>query len=139
MFELLKIIHMFCLLGGGAAMLGNAVLMRLVMRSGQPPAPMVGRAMEILGKLGLGAIIFFWLTGVPMAVMLGSFADGGWAFWAKLVAAAAVLGLVPYMTWLNQRAKSGGPKPDPALMRRLAMLTRVLVGLAIILAVIAFD
>lgn len=139
MFELLKIIHMFCLLAGGAAMLGNAVLMRRVMASGQPPAPLVAKSMETIGKMGLGAIIVFWLTGVPMALMLGSFTTGGWEFWAKLAAAAAVLGLVPYMSWLRAQASAGKRKPDPVLMGRLARLTRVLVGVAIILAVLAFG
>jgi hypothetical protein len=136
MFIALKSLHLLCLLVGGAASLGGAVLMRRVMASGAAPPAIVASAMEALGKMGLAAIVVLWLTGVPLAIMTGAFA-GGWAFWAKLAAATVVLVTVPSIIMLRKRMAPG--KPAPAILPRLAALVRIATAAAIVLAVVAFN
>lgn len=138
MFEFLKILHLLSLFAGGAAALGGWVLMRRVAASGRPPDPVVREAMAALGNMGVGAIALLWLTGLPMAVLSGAFVSAGWAFTAKLLAAAAVLILSPAMLVLRRQAVAAGRAPDMALIGRLAALARVAVVAAVILAVIAF-
>lgn len=139
MLEALKTIHLLCLMLGGAASIGNAVLLKRVMAAGAPPPPMVADAMKVLGNMGLGAILVLWVTGVPLAVMTGAFADGGGFFQLKLLAATAVLVIVPYMTWMRTQAAAGRRPMDAALMARLSMAVRWLVVLAIALAVVVFK
>lgn len=139
MFEALKAVHLLCLLLGGAASLGNAVLLKRVMAAGGPPPPMVADAMQVLAKMGLGAIIVFWATGIPLAVMTGAFATGGPLFSLKLLLAAIVLVLVPLMTWLRLQMAAGKRPPNPALIGRLALIVRWLVVAAIVLAVWVFK
>ena len=67
MFEVLKSIHLISLLLGGAASIGNAVLLKRVAAAGGPPPAMVADAMAALSKMGLGAIAILWLTGLPRA------------------------------------------------------------------------
>jgi len=139
MLEVLKAIHLLCLLAGGAASLGNAVLLRRVMAAGAPPPPMVADAMKALANMGLGAILVLWATGIPLAVMVGAFATAGMLFSLKLVAATGVLVLVPLMTWLRLQAAAGKRPMNLALIRRMAAVVRWLTVLAVILAVVVFK
>lgn len=139
MFEILKAIHLLCLMLGGAASLGSAVLMRRVMAAGAPPPPMVADAMKVLGNMGFGAILVLWATGVPLAIMTGAFATGGGLFSVKLLVATAVLILVPLMIWLRTEAAAGRRPMNLVLMMRLAMAVRWLVVAAILLAVVIFK
>lgn len=139
MFEALKAVHLLCLLLGGAASIGNAVLFKRVMASGGPPPPMVADAMGVLGRMGLGAIVVLWLTGIPLAVMTGAFVAGGPLFSLKMLVAALVLGVVSYMTWLRGQIVAGKRPPNMALISRMALVARWAVVLAVILAVIVFK
>lgn len=139
MFEALKAVHLLCLLLGGAASLGNAVLLKRVMASGGPPPPMVADAMQVLAKMGLGAILVLWATGIPLAVMTDAFATGGPLFSLKVLLAAIVLVLVPLMTWLRMQMAAGKRPPNPALIGQLALIVRWLVVAAIVLAVWVFK
>ncbi|MBS0564352.1 MAG: hypothetical protein JSR87_07765 [Proteobacteria bacterium] len=139
MLEILKSIHLICLLLGGAASLGNAVLMKRVMASGAPPPALVADAMKVQANMGLGAVIVLWLTGLPMAAMTGAFANGGPLFSLKLLAATALLVIVPYMVWMRSQAASGRRPLDVALLARLSLAVRVLVVLVIVLAVLVFH
>jgi hypothetical protein len=139
MLEILKTIHLLCLMLGGAASLGNAVLLKRVMAAGAPPPPMVAEAMKVLANMGLGAILVLWATGVPLAIMTGAFASGGIYFSLKLLAATAVLVIVPLMTWMRMQAAAGRRPLNLALLSRLALVVRWLVVLAIALAVIVFN
>ena len=73
MFELMKIIHMLALLGGGAAMIGNGLLLKKVMNSDGPPPEMVSTTMRTLGMVGLASIVLLWITGLEA----DDGADGG--------------------------------------------------------------
>lgn len=139
MFELLKAVHLLCLLLGGAASVGNAVLFAQVRASGAPPPPVVAGAMQTLGNLGLVAIVVLWASGVPLAVMTGAFVTGGPLFGLKLLAATAVLILVPAMTLLRRQVAQGKRPPNPLLMGRLAMIVRWLVVAAVVLAAVVFN
>ncbi len=139
MFEALKAVHLLGLFLGGAASLGNAVLLKRVLAAGGPPPPMVADAMQVLAKMGLGAILVLWATGIPLAVMTGAFATGGPLFSLKLLLAAIVLVLVPLMTWLRLQMAAGKRPPNPALIGRLALIVRWLVVAAIVLAVWVFK
>lgn len=139
MLEILKSIHLICLLLGGAASLGNAVLMKRVIAAGAPPPPLVADAMGALGRMGLGAVVVLWLTGVPMAVMTDAFANGGPLFSAKLLIATALLGIVPWMVLMRSQAAAGTRPLNVALMVRLSLIVRWLVVAAVILAVFVFH
>lgn len=139
MFELLKTMHLLCLLLGGAASLGNAVLFRRVQASGGPPPPLVADAMRTLGNMGLAAILTLWATGIPLAIMTGAFAAGGPLFGLKLLAATAVLIIAPVMILIRNQVAAGRRPPNPPLIGRLALAVRWLVVAAIVLAVVVFN
>ncbi|WP_343080336.1 hypothetical protein [Ostreiculturibacter nitratireducens] len=138
MFAALKIVHLFCLLAGGAASIGNAVLMRRVARLGAPPPPIVPEVMGVLARMGLGAIVLLWITGVLMiAVGPGTLALG-WEFYVKLLGAAVVLGIVSLMSMIRARAAAERRPPDPKRMRTLSRIAFAGTSTAIIFAVLAF-
>lgn len=139
MFEVLKSVHLLCLLLAGAASLGNGLILSRVLSSGARPDPLLTGVMESLGKVGFVGIVVLWLTGVPLAIMTGAFAVAGWAFWAKLVAATVILGLVPFMGILRVQMAAGRRPQNPKLMRGLLAVVRLMTVLAIILAVLAFN
>jgi hypothetical protein len=123
----------------GAAALGNAVLLRRVIAAGAPPPPMVAEAMKVLGNMGLAAIVTLWMTGVPLAILTGAFAGGGALFQLKLLGAAALLGLISYMTLRRAQAAAGKPPLALAQVKVLAMSARWLLVLVVILAVFSFH
>jgi uncharacterized membrane protein len=139
MLEVLKSVHLLCLLLAGAASLGNGLILSRVIASGTQPNPLLSGVMESLGKVGFVAIVVLWLTGVPLAIMTGAFAAAGWIFAAKLVAATVILGLVPMMGVLRMQMASGRRSQNPKLMRNILAVVRVMTVLAIILAVLAFN
>ena len=57
MFELMKIVHFLALMGGGAAMIGNGLLMKKVMQAAGPPPDMVSATMKVIGMIGLVSIL----------------------------------------------------------------------------------
>lgn len=137
MLVVLKIIHMFCLLGGGAAMIGNGILIRKIIVSGGPPVPMVAETMKRIGMIGLSAIVLFWITGVLMLI-IGHIAIG-WALAVKLIAAAVVLALVALVNVQAARAARAGVPPDLARIKTLSTYAAVAVAVAVVFAVIAFT
>ena len=137
MFETLKIIHMLALLGGGAAMIGNGILMKKVMSGEGPPPPMVSSTMQILGMTGLASILLLWITGGWMSAQMGYAID--WEYGLKLIGAAMVLGSVSPMSIVAARAAKAGGPPNFALTKRLATIARIGLLLAIIFAVTAFN
>jgi uncharacterized membrane protein len=139
MLEVLKSVHLLCLLLAGAASLGNGLILSRVIASGTKPEPLLSGVMESLGKVGFVAILVLWLTGAPLAIMTGAFVAAGWAFAAKLVAATVILGLVPVMGVLRIQMAAGRRPQNPKLLRNILAVVRVMTVLAIILAVLAFN
>ena len=139
MMETLKIIHVLCLMGGGAASIGNGLLMRRLLAEGGPPPAMVAATMRTLGKIGLGAIVVLWMTGIAMTAQGYDGGEGlGWAFYVKLAAATVVLGTVGGISILATRAERTGGMPDPARIKPLALAAFAGTVVAVIFAVIAF-
>lgn len=139
MIATLKIIHLLCLLVGGAASFGGAALSRRVQASGAPPAPLVADTMGALWRMGLAAILVLWLTGIPLAYLeYGSLALG-WAFYAKLLGATLVLAAVPTMGVLRRRAVAAGRTPDAERLKALGLAAQLGTVAAIVFAVIAFN
>lgn len=139
MIETLKSVHLLCLLLAGAASIGNGLILRRLIATRSAPEPLLAGVMDTLGKLGLAAIVILWLTGVPLGIMTGAFAAGGWAFSAKLAAATAILILIPAMTVLRLQMAAGQRAQNPRLIRGMLAVIRLSTVLAIILAVIAFN
>ena len=89
MFETLKILHMAALMGGGAGMIGNGLLLKRVMAAGGPPPPMVADTRRIQGFIGLASIVLLWLTGFGLSFGSGYVLD--WQYVVKLAGATLVL------------------------------------------------
>lgn len=139
MLILLKIIHMFCIFVGGAAGIGNGLLLTKTLKSGQPPAPVVAQVMGLIGKMGFVAIVLLWLSGLGMIALTDAWATLGWAFWVKLLGATLVLVAASIMTAMGVRAEKTGVPPDLKTIKAVSKLAHVGLPLAIIFAVIAFS
>jgi hypothetical protein len=139
MLILLKIIHMFSLFAGGAAGIGNGLLLKKVMASKAPPPPMVAQTMGIIGKIGFGAIVLLWLSGLGMTFASLDIAALNWMFWVKMVGATAALVPITMMTAMAQKAQRTGTPPDLMRMKSLASIARGGVAIAIIFGVLAFN
>lgn len=137
MFEAMKIIHMFAILGGGAATIGNGLLLRRVMASEGPPPEMVASTMRILGSIGLASIVLLWATGVVMNSLGGYSMDLQYA--VKLIGAAMVLGAVALMARNAAQAAKAGGAPNFKTLKILGSVSRVGLFLAIVFAVTAFN
>ncbi len=137
MFETMKIIHMVCLFGGGAAMIGNGILMAKVMRAGGPPPAIVGETMKNLGMTGLASVVLLWITGGVMTWQMGAAIDLEFAL--KLIGAAVVLGAVSIISILSARAEKAGTPPPVTTIKKLSRLSQIGVLTAVVFAVLAFN
>lgn len=139
LFIILKIVHFFALFSGGAGAIGNGLLMKKVIDGGGPPPPMVAETMRTIGRIGFVSIVLLWATGIWMALIeYGSLAIG-WAFYVKLLGAAAVLIPVSLMTKIAIDAERAQTPPDLGRMKSLSQVARAGLAVAIIFAVIAFN
>lgn len=138
MLVLLKIIHMFGLYVGGAAGIGNGLLLSKTLKSGQPPSPVVGQVMRLIGRMGFVAIVLLWISGLGIIAVTDAWATLGWAFWVKLVGATLVLVAASIMTAMSIKAEKTGTPPDMKKIKAVSKLAHVGLPLAVIFAVIAF-
>jgi len=139
MLIILKIIHMFALFAGGAAGIGNGLLMKHVLATQGPPPPMVATTMKTIGRIGFAAIVLLWLSGVGLTYMLYDLGGLGWAYWVKLAGAALVLVAVGAMQVIAIGAARAGRPPDLRRLKSLSHGAQIGVGLAIVFAVLAFN
>lgn len=135
----IKIIHILSLMGGGAAIIGNAVLMRNMLVEGGPPSELAVKSMRTLGMFGLGAIVLIWVTGVWLTLMRHSGGGLGWEFYVKITAATLVLGCAVAMSYLGAKAGIEGRPPNPDVMRLLSVLSLLGTAAAVTFAVLAFG
>lgn len=139
MLTILKVIHIYALMAGAAASFGNLAIMAQVSRLDGPPPPVVPTIMGILARMGLWGIVLLWVTGPLLAwIEYGTLALGA-VFYLKLLAAAAVFGLVMYMAKLRADAMREKRPPDMARMKSLAQITAAAVFVAVVTAVIVFN
>ncbi len=139
MLILLKIIHMFGLYVGGAAGIGNGLLLTKTLKSGQPPSPVVAQVMGLIGKMGFVAIILLWLSGLGMIAVNNAWSTLDWAFWVKLLGATLVLVAASIMTAMGVKAEKTGVPPDLKKIKAVSKLAHVGLPLAVIFAVVAFS
>ncbi len=139
MFIALKIIHILCIFVGGGASIGNAVLMKRVTASGNPPPPLVADAMGVLARMGLAAVILLWLTGLPLVFLIHGSLAVGLVFYLKLISASVVLASVSLINLERAHARTQGRTPKAAKMKILAKVSQLSTVVAIACAVIAFN
>lgn len=139
MLIVLKILHMVALFAGGAASIGNGLLLKKVIAANAPPPPMVAQTMGIIGKIGFAAIVLLWLSGLAMSVLVYDMAALGWTYWVKLIGATLVLVPVSMMTAMALKAERSGTRPDLQQMKRLSSIARAGIAIAIVFGVIAFN
>lgn len=139
MLIVLKIIHMFSLFAGGAAGIGNGLLLKKVIESKAPPPPMVAQTMGIIGKIGFAAILLLWISGLGMMFLSYEVTALDWTYWVKLVGATLVLVPVSMMTAIAIRAERSGTPPDLKRMKSLSSVARIGLVIAIIFGVLAFN
>lgn len=138
MIIFLKLIHFTALLMGGAALIGNGLIVRQLAANPGPPPPMVRSLMGAFGLVGLTAIVLLWLSGLSMVYSIyGTLAIGPW-FYAKLVGATAVLAASIMLRMTVLAAQRAGTPPDPARVKALTMLARGGLALALVSAVFQF-
>lgn len=131
----LKFIHYLCLFLAGGIGVGGAVVQSMHAKAQTPPAPPVGKALRILGLLGLAALLLLWLTGIGLAhAIYGTLALGS-AFTVKLVGAGVLLGASAAANFHLHKAMQAGGPPNPGFMKMMLSFSRF--GLVLVLGGIA--
>ena len=136
--EIAKFFHFFALMLGGAAGFGHLMLDRAQNKLGGPPPEHYKLIRPGLGMLGLVAILTLWITGSIMYQGKYAEAELGTLFFVKLAAAAGMLIITLYVTFLSIRAGRQG-NPPPEIVGKLGKLNSPLALLALALAVYIFN
>jgi hypothetical protein len=112
MFVLAKFLHLFGLMLGAAAGIGNLLILAQLRKSSPPPAPQLLALRPAQAKLALTGIGLLWLTGLWMYSSAFSGAALSGAFHVKLAVAALLLALIILVNVIRVRsARSGAPPP----------------------------
>jgi len=139
MLILAKIIHFLSLsagIGGGVA----AALIGIRAKGAAADAvPLLRGLQKTLGRIGFGAIVLLWLTGIYMVYAVkGGWAGLGTVFWLKILAVA----ILTAASLTGQYFALTAAKRDPAVMgprmAKIGMTATSSAVAALILAVIAF-
>ena len=137
MIWFVKFLHIFGLMLGSAAAFGNfAVARQIRLSAGSPPKELLALR-PLMARTALVAIVLLWLTGLWLYLDIYAGVPLGWAFHAKLGAAALLLAAIVVVNVVARRAAAG--TPPPAWLPQLHVATRVLLVLAVALAVFVFN
>ena len=140
MLVLAKIIHFLCFsagIGGGVA----AALVGIRAKGAAAEAVPVLRGLQkTLGRIGFGAVVLLWLTGIYMVYEIKDGWTGlGVAFWLKIVAVV----ILTAASLTGQYFALTAAKRDPAVMgprmAKIGMTATTSAVAALILAVVAFS
>jgi len=134
---IVKFLHIFGLMLGSAAAFGNfAVARQIRLSTGSPPKELLALR-PLMARTALVAIVLLWLTGLWLYLDVYAGAPLGWAFHAKLGVATLLLAAIVVVNVIARRAAAG--TPPPAWLPQLHIATRVLLVLAVALAVFVFN
>jgi uncharacterized membrane protein len=137
MIWLVKFLHIFALMLGSGAAFGNfAVARQIRLSAGAPPKELLALR-PLMARTALVAIVLLWLTGLWLYTDAYMGVPLGWAFHAKLGVAALLLVAIVAINIVARRAAAG--TPPPAWLPQLHIATRVLLVLAVALAVFVFN
>ena len=90
---ILKFLHFLSIFIAGGIGIGGAVVQSVHLKAKQPPTPLVGRSMQILGIMGLGSLIVLWITGLALHGLIYQGAYLGTAFAVKIDQPADLLSI----------------------------------------------
>ena len=134
---LLKFFHYLAIFVAGGIGVGGAVITAAHQKAQQPPAPHVGKALQLLGYLGLGSIVVLWATGFGLAYSIYGTMNIGTAFHIKLLGATVLLATSALSNYHLYRASQAKQPPNGHYMKRLMMIGRG--GLVLVLGGIAIT
>ena len=132
----LKFLHYLALFLAGGLGVANGLLAKAHQIAGEPPAPPVQQTSMKLARLGLGAIILLWVTGIGLSYLIYSGFAVGWAFHMKLLGATILLGSISFLNFHLTSTRKVGASHNLSVMKIIPIILRgalvlVLLGIAI--------
>jgi uncharacterized membrane protein len=137
MIWVIKFLHIFGLMLGSGAAFGSFAVARQVRLSAGPPPKELLALRPLFARTALVAIVLLWLTGLWLYADAYAGVALGWPFHAKLGTAALLLVAIIVVNVIARRTAAGAP--PPAWLPQLHVATRILLVLAVALAVFVFD
>ncbi|QKV18441.1 hypothetical protein [Oricola thermophila] len=140
MIVIAKIIHFLCFTAGVGGGIAAALVGARAKGAGPDTAPVLRGIQRTLGRIGFGAVILLWLSGIYLVHAIhGGWTGLGTVFWLKIVAvavltAASVTGQYIALTAARRDMTAMGPR-----MALIGMTATLAAITALILAVIAFG
>jgi hypothetical protein len=139
MDQILLMLHFFGLGAGFTGAMAGGLLLRQMMAAGPAEVPVIQRLQPIFTRVGEIGLALLWITGPWMvATRYAGFGNLPWQFWVKFVCVVGVTAGVIMIDLTSKRARQG----DMAARRQLpayGAVTGILLGLAVIFAVLAFN
>ncbi len=138
MIILLKLLHMFALMLGGAASFGNLYIM-MAKGPHDLPAPGFVNQLRLLFRVSaLAAILLIWASGILLMFIKYGWWVGSFVFDVKIVFAIIVLLIVLFLNLLALRTPKG-PGGPPSYVPILHIIGAISLVLAMVFAVFAFS
>ena len=136
---ILKFLHFLSIFIAGGIGIGGAVVQSVHLKAKQPPTPLVGRSMQILGIMGLGSLIVLWITGLALHGLIYQGAYLGTAFAVKLIGATVLLLMsIIGNTHIYKSSKNKTPL-NLKLMKPITSIGRIALIFVLAGAVVTFN
>lgn len=136
--DTLLIIHLIGLMMGAGGGLGSTVAMRYAGTLSAEQQPVIRGLGPVLAKVSLAGLALLWITGVGMAIMLGSVELYPWQFWVKMVFVATLTFASIGIEMTYAQIKKGNAKAA-ARLPLLGPMAGISAVLATIFAVLTFH
>ncbi|MCZ6604101.1 MAG: hypothetical protein O7A03_03035 [Alphaproteobacteria bacterium] len=141
MIAVLKIIHFLSFSVGAGVSIANLVIGARLSKAESRTAMEMGRIQGSLGKIGMFALLFVWITGVWMFGVIygGSFGSLGYAFQLKTISVVLLTVAILAIHIVVARARRAGGAPPEKPLAALGVFVTAVTFFAIVFAVTAFS
>ena len=136
---LLKFFHYLAIIFSGGVLVGGGLIQSVYSKANQVPDLHISKILKILGYIGLLSLIILWITGILLTNLIyGGFSINS-AFTIKIIAAAFLLILSFIINIHIYNSSIKNIPPNKIIMKISTMLSRGLIIIVLVCAVIAFN
>jgi|TARA_B110000495_G_C22864646_1_gene504165 formate/nitrite transporter FocA (FNT family) len=135
----LKFFHFLAILFAGGVIVGSGLIQKVYAKANQIPDLHIAKILKLLGYIGLISLLVLWTTGIFLSNIIYNGFSINSAFTLKIIAAGLLLGLSIFINLYVYTSSKKQLPTNKKIMKAATMISRVLIIIILIGAVLAFN
>jgi len=135
----LKFFHFLAILFAGGVIVGSGLIQKVYAKANQIPDLHIAKILKLLGYIGLISLLVLWTTGIFLSNIIYNGFSVNSAFTLKIIAAGLLLGLSIFINLYVYTSSRKQLPINKKIIKAATMLSRVLIIIILIGAVLAFN